>query len=300
MPGRQSFMVQMVEDRRDLSNAIAINSSMVNMARLVGPSLAGMLIAVSSEGWCFLVDGISYIAVIVSLLMMRVNISPVQHKTASMFADMKVGWTYVSEFLPVRTILLLFAVVSLMGMPFVVLMPIFAARVLHGGPHALGFLMGAMGVGALISALALAARKSILGLVRMIPLAATVFGLGLIGFGLSQVFWLSMVMVLIAGMGMMEGMAGSNTIIQTLVPEDKRGRVMSYYTIAFVGMAPFGSLLAGSLAHAIGAPWTVIANGSAVLLGAAWFWTQLPAVRREIRPIYREMGILPPEQVAPQ
>jgi MFS family permease len=300
MPGRQSFMVQMVEDRRDLSNAIAINSSMVNMARLVGPSLAGMLIAVSSEGWCFLIDGISYIAVIVSLLMMRVNAAPVRSKTASMFADMKVGWTYVSEFLPVRTILLLFAVVSLMGMPFVVLMPIFAARVLHGGPHTLGFLMGAMGVGALISALALAARKSILGLVRMIPLAATVFGLGLIGFGLSRVFWLSMIMVMIAGMGMMQGMAGSNTIIQTLVPEDKRGRVMSYYTMAFVGMAPFGSLLAGSLAHAIGAPWTVIANGSAVLLGAAWFWTQLPAVRREIRPIYREMGILPPEQVTPQ
>jgi MFS family permease len=300
MPGRQSFMVQMVEDRRDLSNAIAINSSMVNMARLVGPSLAGMLIAVSSEGWCFLIDGISYIAVIVSLLMMHVNAAPVRRKTSSMFADMKVGWTYVSEFLPVRTILLLFAVVSLMGMPFVVLMPIFAAVVLKGGPHTLGFLMGAMGVGALISALALAARKSVLGLARMIPLAATVFGIGLIGFGLSRVFWLSMIMVLIAGMGMMQGMAGSNTIIQTLVPEDKRGRVMSYYTMAFVGMAPFGSLLAGSLAHAIGAPWTVIANGSAVLLGAAWFWTQLPAVRREIRPIYREMGILPPEQVAPQ
>ncbi|MDR3772127.1 MAG: MFS transporter [Terracidiphilus sp.] len=300
MPGRQSFMVQMVEDRRDLSNAIAINSSMVNMARLVGPSLAGMLIAVSSEGWCFLVDGISYIAVIVSLLLMRVHVAPVTHTAATMLADMKVGWTYVSEFLPVRTILLLFAVVSLMGMPFVVLMPIFAARVLHGGPHTLGFLMGAMGVGALISALALAARKSVLGLVRMIPLAATVFGLGLIGFGLSRVFWLSTIMVLIAGMGMMQGMAGSNTIIQTLVPEDKRGRVMSYYTMAFVGMAPFGSLLAGSLAHAIGAPWTVIANGSAVLLGAAWFWTQLPAVRRAIRPIYQEMGILPPEEPVPQ
>jgi len=296
MPGRQSFMVQMVEDRRDLSNAIAINSSMVNMARLVGPSLAGMLIAVSSEGWCFLIDGISYIAVIVSLLLMRLHIAPVKRKTTSMFVDLKVGWTYVSEFLPVRTILTLFAVVSLMGMPFVVLMPIFAARVLKGGPHTLGFLMGAMGVGALISAVALAARKSVLGLVRMIPLAATVFGLGLIGFGLSRVFWLSMIMVLIAGMGMMQGMAGSNTIIQTIVSEDKRGRVMSYYTMAFVGMAPFGSLLAGSLAHAIGAPWTVIANGSAVLLGAAWFWTQLPAVRREIRPIYREMGILPPEQ----
>ena len=295
MPGRQAFMVQMVEDRRDLSNAIAINSSMVNMARLVGPSLAGMLIAVSSEGWCFLVDGISYIAVIVSLLMMRIDIPTVARKVTSTFTEMKVGWTYVSTFLPVRTILLLFAAISLMGMPFVVLMPIFAAQVLHGGPHTLGFLMGAMGVGALISALALAARKSVLGLVRMIPIAAAVFGAGLIGFGLSRWFWLSMVTVLIAGMGMMQGMAGSNTIIQTIVPEDKRGRVMSYYTMAFVGMAPFGSLLAGSVAHAIGAPWTVAMNGAVVLVGAAWFWTQLPAVRREMRPIYREMGILPPE-----
>ncbi len=300
MPGRQSFMVQMVEDRRDLSNAIAINSSMVNMARLVGPSLAGMLIAVSSEGWCFLIDGISYIAVIVSLLLMRLHAAPARRKVTSTFVDMNVGWTYVSEFLPVRTILLLFAVVSLMGMPFVVLMPIFAAVVLKGGPHTLGFLMGAMGVGALISALALAARKSVLGLVRMIPLAATVFGLGLIGFGLSRVFWLSMVMVLIAGMGMMQGMAGSNTIIQTLVPEDKRGRVMSYYTMAFVGMAPFGSLLAGSLAHVVGAPWTVIINGAAVLLGAAWFWTRLPSVRRAVRPIYIEMGILPQAEQVPQ
>jgi MFS family permease len=297
MPGRQSFMVQMVEDRRDLSNAIAINSSMVNMARLVGPSLAGMLIAVSSEGWCFLIDGISYLAVIASLLMMQLHTPVVVRKPASTFADMKEGWTYVSSFLPIRTILLLFAVTSLMGMPYVVLMPIFAAQVLHGGPHTLGFLMGAMGVGALISALALAARKSVRGLVRMIPIAAAVFGAGLIGFGLSHVFWLSMIMVLIAGMGMMQGMAGSNTIIQTLVPEDKRGRVMSYYTMAFVGMAPFGSLLAGSLAHILGAPWTVIANGSAVLLGGAWFWTQLPGLRRELRPIYREMGILPPQPV---
>ena len=300
MPGRQSFMVQMVEDRRDLSNAIAINSSMVNMARLVGPSLAGMLIAVTSEGWCFLIDGISYVAVIASLLLMRLNVAQVKRRVTSTLTDMKEGWTYVSEFVPVRTILLLFAVVSLMGMPFVVLMPIFAAKVLHGGPHTLGFLMGAMGVGALISALALAARKSVLGLVRMIPVAAGVFGLGLIGFGLSRVFWLSMIMVMIAGMGMMQGMAGSNTIIQTIVSEDKRGRVMSYYTMAFVGMAPFGSLLAGSMAHAVGAPWTVIANGAAVMLGAAWFWTRLPAVRRAIRPIYQEMGILPPAEEVSQ
>jgi MFS family permease len=293
MPGRQSFMIQMVNDRRDLGNAIAINSSMVNMARLVGPSLAGMLIAVSSEGWCFLIDGISYIAVIVSLLMMRLPAVAARRATTSTLTDLNAGWTYVSEFLPIRTILSLFALVSLMGMPFVVLMPIFAAQVLHGGPHTLGFLMGSMGVGALISALTLAARKSVRGLLRMIPIAAAVFGLGLVGFGLSRVTWLSMIAVMVAGAGMMQGMAGSNTIIQTIVTEDKRGRVMSYYTMAFVGMAPFGSLLAGSMAHAIGAPWTVILNGSVVLLGAGWFYTRLPALRRQMRPIYQELGILP-------
>jgi MFS family permease len=320
MPGRQSFMVQMVEDRADLSNAIAINSSMVNMARLVGPSLAGMLIAVTSEGWCFLIDGISYLAVIASLLMMRIHFPAIKRRTTSAFTDLKVGWTYVSEFLPIRTILTLFALCSLMGMPFVVLMPIFAARVLHGGPHTLGFLMGGMGIGALISALWLAARRNVRGLVRMIPVAAAVFGLGLIGFGLSRAFWLSMVTVMLAGMGMMMGMAASNTVIQTIVSEDKRGRVMSYYTMAFMGMAPFGSLLAGTMANGVGAsiagpssptwwrllavliangvgaPWTVIANGIALLLGAAWFTAQLPKLRRQIRPIYQEMGILRAEQ----
>jgi len=293
MPGRQSFMVQMVEERADLGNAIAINSSMVNVARLIGPSLAGMVIAATSEAWCFLIDGISYIAVIASLLLMRVHVPAVMRKAASTLHEMKEGWSYVSSFLPIRTILLLFALVSLMGMPFVVLMPVFAVKVLNGGPHTLGFLMGAMGVGALISALSLAMRKSVRGLIRMIPIAAAVFGLGLIGFGLSRVFWLSMVMVLVAGMGMMQGMAASNTIIQTLVDEDKRGRVMSYYTMAFMGMAPFGSLLAGTMAHAIGAPVTVIVNGAAVVLGAAWFVTQLPALRVVVRPIYQEMGIIP-------
>jgi MFS family permease len=299
MPGRQAFMVKMVDDRRDLQNAIAINSSMVNMARLVGPSLAGMLIAVSSEGWCFLIDGISYMAVIASLLMMRLHDPAVKRVPTSTLHELKAGWTYVSQFAPIRTILLLFAVVSLMGMPFVVLMPIFAARVLHGGPHTLGFLMGAMGVGALASALSLAARRTVVGLVRMIPIATAVFGVGLIGFGLSRVFWLSMVMVLVAGMGMMQGMAASNTVIQTIVTEDMRGRVMSYYTMAFMGMAPFGSLLAGTMAHAFGAPWTVIVNGALVLVAGALFATRLPKVGRQIRVIYREMGILPPEEGLP-
>jgi MFS family permease len=310
MPGRQSFMVQMVEDRADLSNAIAINSSMVNVARLIGPSLAGMLIAVTSEAWCFLIDGISYIAVIASLLMMHVHVQAVVRKATSTLTELKEGWSYVSGFLPIRTILLLFALVSLMGMPFVVLMPVFAAKVLHGGPHTLGFLMGAMGVGALTSALSLAARRNVRGLIRMIPIAAAVFGVGLVGFGLSSVFWFSMVTVMIAGAGMMQGMAASNTIVQTLVDEDKRGRVMSYYTMAFMGMAPFGSLLAGSMAHAIpstplwivsgpvlaGAQWTVILNGLVVVLGALWFSTRLPALRVVVRPIYQEMGIIPAAQ----
>lgn len=292
MPGRQAFMVQMVEDRNDLGNAIAINSSMVNMARLVGPSLAGLVIAASSEGWCFLIDGISYIAVIASLLMMRIHVAPSQRKITSTIAEMKEGWIYVSGFLPIRTILMLFAVVSLMGMPFVVLMPIFAAKVLSGGPNTLGFLMGAVGIGALVSAISLAARKTIRGLIRMIPIAAAVFGIGLIGFGLSRTFWLSMLMAFVAGWGMMQGMAASNTIIQTLSPEDKLGRVMSYYTMAFVGMAPFGSLLAGAMASAMSAPVAVMINGAAVILGAAWFASRYPAVREVVRPIYREMGIL--------
>ena len=295
MPGRQAFLVQMVEDRRDLGNAIAINSSMVNLARLIGPSIAGVIIAASSEGWCFMIDGISYLAVIASLLLMRIHVPPPKPSTTSMLTQLREGWDYVSGFLPIRTILTLFALVSLMGMPFVALMPIFAARVLHGGPHTMGFLMGAMGTGALIAALRLAARRSVLGLGGLIAISAGLFGTGLIGFGLSRVFWLSMIALLVAGFGMMQGMAASNTIIQTIVPEDMRGRTMSYYTIAFVGMAPFGSLLAGTMAHWIGAPLTVILNGAAVLLGGAWFASRLPAVRHAIRPIYRELGILPVE-----
>jgi MFS family permease len=293
MPGRQSFMVKMIEDRADLSNAIAINSSMVNAARLIGPSLAGMLIAATNEGWCFLVDGISYIAVIASLLMMRVPRSEEQRAVASMFTQLKEGWTYVAGFVPIRSILSLFALLSLMGWPFMVLMPVFAAQVLHGGAHTLGFLMGAVGVGSLASALSLVMRRSVRGLTRMIPIAAAVFGVGLICFGLSHYFWLSMLMMLVTGFGMMQGLTSSNTIIQTLVDENVRGRVMSYYTMAFVGMAPFGSLLAGALAHAIGAPRTVIVSGIACILGSLWFTSRLTAIRREMRPIYERLGIVP-------
>jgi MFS family permease len=298
MPGRQAFLVQMVEDRNDLGNAIAINSSMVNVARLLGPALAGLLIAATNEGWCFLIDGVSYLAVLASLLMMRVHVTALRRAGTSMLEQLREGWTYVSRSAPLRTILLLFALVSLMGMPFTVLIPVFASKVLHGGPHTLGFLMGASGVGALAAALSMAARRSVRGLTKMIPIAAAAFGAGLILFGLSQSLWISLAMMVLTGFGMMQGMAASNTIIQTIVSEDKRGRVMSYYTMAFVGMAPFGSLLAGAMAHAMGAPLTVIVNGSVVIAGALWFTTRLKSVRREIKPIYQELGIMPPPEIA--
>jgi len=294
MPGRQTFLVEMIEDKQDLGNAIAINSSMVNLARLVGPSLAGAVIALSSEGYCFLIDGISYIAVLASLVLMRIPASIIKRSSEAMLTQLRDGWDYVSHSTPIRSILLLFALVSLMGWPFTVLMPVFAAKVLHGGAHTLGFLMGAVGVGALISAISLAVRKSVLGLGKMIPLSTAAFGVGLIGFGLSRWLWLSMVLMLICGFGMMQQMAASNTIIQTIVEDNKRGRVMSFYTVAFVGMAPFGSLLAGELANRLGAPYTVMFSGACCIMGAAWFATRLRGIRDFIRPIYRDLGILPP------
>lgn len=299
MPGRQSFMIRMVEDRADLSNAIAINSSMVNAARLLGPSLAGVLIAATNEGWCFLVDGVSYIAVIASLLMMRVTRDAPQHHGATMLEQLRQGWDYVAESLPIRSILMLFALISLMGWPFMVLMPIFAAQVLHGGPHTLGFLMGAVGVGSLISALSLVVRRSVRGLLKVIPTGAALFGIGLVAFGFSHSIWLSIPMMFVTGFGMMQGVTTSNTILQTLVDEKMRGRVMSYYTMAFVGMAPFGSLLAGALAHGIGAPRTVIISGIACIIGSLWFWSRMTAIRTVMRPIYQRLGIVPaPEVVA--
>jgi MFS family permease len=298
MPGRQSFLVQMVTnstgkpDKQDLSNAIALNSSIVNMARLVGPALAGLVIGAVGEGYCFAIDGVSYVAVVISLLMMRVPASSLKRAATSMLEQLREGWSYVVNFRPIRIILTLFALLSLMGMPFIVLMPIFASQVLHGGPHTLGYLMGASGVGALISALSLAVRKSVRGLTTMIQIAAVMFGTGLILFGLSRYLDLSLVLMLIVGFGMMQGLAASNTVIQTLVPEDKRGRVMSYYTMAFVGMTPFGSLLAGTLAHRFGAPHAVMITGAFCLAGAAWYTTQLKSIRSIMRPIYIEMGII--------
>jgi MFS family permease len=297
MPGRQSFLVQMVEDRNDLSNAIAINSSMANGARLIGPAIAGLVIGAVGEGWCLLIDGLSYFAVIASLLLMRIKPWEIRRSANSMLEEMREGWEYVRTFRPIRTILLLFALISLMGYSYAVLLPVFAAQVLHGGAYTLGWLTAASGIGALASGLSLAARKSVVGLTRMVQIATAMLGGALILFGLSHALWLSLVLMGFVGFGLMQSASVSNTIIQALVPEDKRARVMSYYTMAFFGSAPFGSLLAGMLAHRIGASHTVILTGAFCVVGSLWFTFELPKVRAVIRPIYQEMGLLPAREI---
>jgi len=294
MPARQAFVVEMVDSREDLANAIALNSSMVNAARLIGPSLGGVVIAAVGEGWCFMIDSISYLAVIASLLAMTLTSRLwLPGNDANIFQQLREGWTYVTRFAPIRDILLLVGLVSLVGMPYTVLMPVFTNEVLHGGPNTLGLLMAASGVGALVGAMFLAARKSVLGLGKYIPLTAGAFGAGLILFSFTRVLWLSLVFMVLTGLGFMVQMAVSNTILQTIVDEDKRGRVMSFYTMAFMGTAPFGSLLAGSVAERIGTPHTLLFGGIGCLVGAAWFARSLSALRRDVRPIYVQKGILP-------
>jgi len=295
MPARQSFVVQMVEDRADLPNAIALNSTLVNGARLIGPSVAGVVIALVGEGWCFTIDAVSYLAVIGSLLAMTVTRAEIVKVAmgSNVLHQLREGWDYVRGNPAISKILLLLAFVAMVGFPYTVLMPIFANEILHGGPYTLGFLMAATGTGAVTGALTLAARKTVLGLGRFIPLAAGTFGAGLVAFSFSRWIWLSLILMFITGIGFMVQMAVSNTLIQTIVDEDKRGRVMSFYTMAFMGTAPFGSLLAGSVAEKIGAPNTLLIGGLGCVIGALWFQRALPRLRQFVRPIYIEKGILP-------
>ena len=293
MPSRQAFVVQMVENRDEVGNAIALNSSMVNGSRLVGPAVAGVIIAAYGEGYCFLLDGISFLAVIVSLLLMRITVPQKRSLPRHVLEELHEGWRYVVESVAIRSILVQLALASLLGFPYTVLMPIFASDILHGGPHGLGFLMAANGVGALVGAVALALRKSVLGLGRYIAVCSALFGGSLVAFAFSRLLWLSLVLMPLAGFGFMQQMAASNTVLQTIVDDEKRGRVMAFYGMAFLGVAPFGSLLAGALAAHIGAPNTVLSSGVLVLAGSFWFARQLPAIRTVVRPIYVKLGILP-------
>jgi MFS family permease len=294
IPTRQAFLVEMVPGREDLANAIALNSSVFNAARLVGPAVAGLMIGLVGEGMVFLLNGLSYVAVIGALHAMRLGPrAQAGRATEPMGRRLAEGFRYAFGFPPIRALIFLVAVVSLMGVPFTVLMPVFATDVLGGGANTLGFLMAASGVGALAGALYLASRPSVRGLGYVILASVALFGASLIGFGLSRWAPLSMVALLGAGLGMMVQMASSNTILQTIVDDDKRGRVMSFYTMAFMGMVPFGSLLAGLLASRIGAPRTVMLGGLACLLAAAAFARALPGLRAQVRPIYVRLGIVP-------
>jgi len=294
MPGRQSFLIALIENKADLGNAIALNSSMVNVARLVGPSIAGVVIAATNEGWCFFIDGVSYLGVIAALIAMRIAPRPalVTRRTGAI-EQFREGFAYAFGFRPIRSIILLLALVSLVGVPYAVLMPIFATAIFHGGPHTLGFLMTSAGCGALAGALWLAQRRSVVGLGRIIVVATVSFGAGLIGFSFARTLWLAIPCLMVAGFGFIMQMAASNTIIQTIVDDEKRGRVMSFYTMAFLGTVPFGSLIAGWLSARIGAPHTLPVGGISCLIGAAWFAAQLPAIRAVVRPIYVSLGILP-------
>jgi MFS family permease len=306
MPARQAFVVQMVDDRADLPNAIALNSTMVHLARLVGPAMAGFLIQLVGEAGCFALDGLSYAAVIVSLLMMRVPPAPARRVHVSVTAELLEGLRYVWGFSPIRVLLLLMAIMSLFGMPSLsVLMPLFADA-LSGpgrGAQTLGMLMAASGMGALAGAVYLAARPSVVGLGRIIVTAGVLFGAAIFAFALSGSLWLSLAIVPFAGLGMLLNFASANTVLQTLADEDKRGRVMSFFTMAFVGMAPFGSLLAGALASRLGpgvagARWTLVFAGAVCIAAAGVFGLMLPRMRTLVRPIYIQKGILPSEVAA--
>lgn len=293
IPARQSFLIEMVDDRDDLPNAIALNSSMFNAARLVGPAVAGFAIAAVGEGWVILGNCVSYVFVLASLLAMRVKQRPKGKARGEVFRTLHAGFRYAYDFVPIRSILLLVAVVSVAGVPFTVLLPVVASETLNGGARTLGFLMSATGLGALAGALFLATRSTVVGLGRLITIAATTFGASLILVALSRNLYLSMLLLACAGFGMMAQMASCNTILQTLVDDDKRGRVMSLYSMAFIGMSPFGSLLQGAAAARIGVAWTLALGGVVTIAVGALFGLRLPALRLVVWPIYRRLGILP-------
>ena len=281
IPTRQAFVADMV-GREDLLNAIALNSSMFNGARIVGPAIAGLLVATVGEGWCFLLNSFSYVAVISGFLMMNVKVE-IRPRAGSTFSNIAEGFRFVAKNPPIRALLLLLGLVSLMGMPYSVLMPIIADKYLGGGSDTLGYLMGASGLGALVAALVLATRKEVFGLGRWVNFASAGFGVFLIAFSFSRSFWLSAVLLVPIGFSMMTQMSSSNTLIQAMVPDELRGRVMSLYSMMFMGMAPFGALLSGWLAEYIGTPETIALGGSVCILGALVFGWRLPSLRGEAR-----------------
>ncbi len=292
IPVRQSLVIDLVENREDLGNAIALNSSMFNGARLIGPSIAGIVVASLGEGICFAINAASYLAVIAAISAMRIPINPAIRKKRHILHELREGLDYAYHFIPIRNILALLSLTCLMGMPYVVLLPIFAREILHGGAHTYGFLMAAIGVGALCSTLYLASRRNVLGLGRLISVSTSIFGITLTCVALSSNLILTLAFLCLAGFAVMAQIASSNTILQTIVDNDKRGRVMSFYTMSFMGTTPLGGLAAGYIAVRIGARPTLIIGGIACLAGGIAFGRTLPSIRKLVRPIYERMGII--------
>ncbi len=293
IPTRQAFVVELIENRDDLGNAIALNSALFNATRLIGPAVAGVLIGIWGEGVCFAVNTVSYMAAITAFLLIRTAVPRREKAPGGLWEEIRAGVLYAYRFSPIRDILLLIALISFIGMSFPVLLPVFARDVLGGGSHDYGFLIASSGVGAVLGTLYLAQRESVLGLGRVILVSMILFGLSLVAFSFSRHLAISMFFMVLIGFGMIVNIAASNTILQTVVEEEMRGRVMSLYTMAFMGTAPLGSLLAGSLSARAGAPLTVTLGGGIILLGSLLFLRRLPHLRSRIRPVYRQKGILP-------
>ncbi|MHC1775417.1 MAG: MFS transporter [Lentimicrobium sp.] len=281
-PFRHAFLVNMVTDRSDLQNAIALNSTLFNTARFAGPPLGGLLIALSGEGICFMINGLSYLAVIASLLAMQVDsrIEPVKH--ASVFSDLISGLRYAYKALPIRYLLIMVITTSLLGLPFQVFMPVFAREVLHGNSQTLGYLIGAIGAGALTGAVYLATRKSLDGIPVIIFISASMFSLGLMAFSVSTGLLISIALLVITGFGMVVEFASSNTLLQTMVDDQMRGRIVALYSMSFMGFTPLGSLMMGGLAEFAGVQVTVFAAGACCLLAALVFHRKLPAIRNAV------------------
>jgi len=292
LPTRQTFLSDMLETRAELPNAIAVNSSIVTLTRLIGPPIAGFFISIAGEAMCFVVNAVSYVAVIVALFFVTANQKPFAGERPKAIAQLKEGFKYAFSFRPIRVLLAMVGLSSLSVMSYSVLMTAFAKDVFHGDATTLGILTAGVGAGSLVGAVYLATRTGVLGLGRWIILSSLASGLGLIGFGLTKSIWIALPLLALVGFGSMILMAACNTILQTLVDEDKRGRVMSIYTMCFMGLAPFGSMAAGYLSTVIGLGPTVIASGVIALLLAAGFAARLQKVREDARPIYIERGIL--------
>jgi MFS family permease len=293
MPTRQAFVYELVDNRDDLPNAIALNSLIFNGARLIGPTIAGLIIAAAGEGICFLINAVSFIPVLVAFAFMKMGHLKIPRINGHVFAGLHDGFKYATNFVPIRVILTLLTFIGLVAMPYSVLMPVFARDILLGNSRTLGFLMGATGVGAITGALFLAAQKTVSRLSSFVVMALSIFAVAIFAFSMSGMLWFSMIMLTLAGFGLMVMIAAVNTVLQTIVDDDKRGRVMSLYSMSFIGMAPFGSLLAGTAAHIIGAPRTVLISGCLCILAAVLFSRKLPEIKKLIHPIYVRKGILP-------